>query len=183
MGPAGVSGRVSLINTLLGNNAPGGNGSTELIDLGHNLSSDASCTFTNVGSQNNRDPRLASLSYNGGVTSTLALLPGSPAIDAADTAAAPATDQRGMHRPLGLAADIGTFEFGWPPVLQISATTNAFDILAYATSGPTCWLLASTNLRIWEPIATNQFGSDSTVLFHDSPASGLKVRFYRLFVQ
>jgi hypothetical protein len=56
------------------------------------------------------DPLLASLVNNGGSTETVALLPGSPAIDAANNAACPATDQRGVARPQGGACDIGAFE-------------------------------------------------------------------------
>jgi hypothetical protein len=53
---------------------------------------------------------LGPLADNGGPTLTLALLPGSPAIDAGDTLAAPPTDQRGFPRPYGPAADIGAYE-------------------------------------------------------------------------
>ena len=97
-----------LINTLLATN--GGSGS--VTDGGHNLSSDGSCNFTNTGSMNNTDPKLGPLANNGGPTLTMALLPGSPAIDAGNTSLAPATDQRGFPRPAGLAADIGAFEYG-----------------------------------------------------------------------
>jgi hypothetical protein len=54
------------------------------------------------------DPRLAPLGYYGGTTLTRPLLPGSPAIDAGNTAIAPNTDQRGAAR-VG-TADIGAFE-------------------------------------------------------------------------
>jgi hypothetical protein len=40
----------------------------------------------------------------------MALLPGSPAIDAGTSTGAPATDQRGIARPQGSAVDIGAFE-------------------------------------------------------------------------
>ena len=79
-------------------------------DAGHNLSSDNSYTFTSVGSLNNTDPKLGPLANNGGPTLTIALLPGSPAIDAGDDSSAPPTDQRGFPRPAGPAADIGAFE-------------------------------------------------------------------------
>jgi hypothetical protein len=51
------------------------------------------------------------LADNGGPTLTHALLAGSPAIDAADAAVCPATDQRGVARPQGSACDVGSFEF------------------------------------------------------------------------
>jgi VCBS repeat-containing protein/predicted outer membrane repeat protein len=55
-------------------------------------------------------PKLGPLADNGGPTLTHELLPGSPAIDAVPTTTAPSTDQRGVLRPQGLAADIGAFE-------------------------------------------------------------------------
>ena len=58
------------------------------------------------------DPRLAPLQDNGGPTETHALLPGSPAIDAGGGRAAPGTDQRGISRPQGNAADMGSYEKG-----------------------------------------------------------------------
>jgi hypothetical protein len=58
----------------------------------------------------NVDPLLGPLQDNGGLTQTMALLPGSPAIYAGDITGAPATDQRGFPRILGGAIDIGAFE-------------------------------------------------------------------------
>lgn len=58
------------------------------------------------------NPLLGPLANNGGPTATMALLAGSPAIGHADTAAAPATDQRGVTRRdvPGELTDIGAFE-------------------------------------------------------------------------
>ena len=56
------------------------------------------------------DPLLDALADNGGPTRTHALLVDSPAIDAA-VASTVSTDQRGVSRPQGSAADIGAFEF------------------------------------------------------------------------
>jgi hypothetical protein len=78
-----------------------------VIDGGGNLSwPDATCPG------NNQDPLLdpAGLQDNGGPTQTIALQPGSPAIDAAVACPPPATDQRGVARPQGAACDIGAFE-------------------------------------------------------------------------
>ena len=55
----------------------------------------------------NTDPLLGPLANNGGPTQTMALLPGSPAIDAGVTVAGVTTDQRGVLRPQGFAPDIG----------------------------------------------------------------------------
>jgi hypothetical protein len=56
------------------------------------------------------DPGLATLADYGGPTQTIALLPGSPAIDDGSATWVPATDQRGISRPQGPAPDIGAFE-------------------------------------------------------------------------
>jgi fibronectin-binding autotransporter adhesin len=56
------------------------------------------------------DPRLGPLADNGGATRTLALLAGSPAIDAASADACPGKDQRDVTRPRGSACDMGSFE-------------------------------------------------------------------------
>jgi hypothetical protein len=56
-------------------------------------------------------PRLDSLAANGGPTETMALLDGSPAIDAVPTAnCLVVRDQRGVSRPQGPACDAGAYE-------------------------------------------------------------------------
>ncbi len=54
-------------------------------------------------------PRLAS---NGGPTATVALISGSPAINAGDPAITGGTDQRGFSRVVGGQSDVGAFEAG-----------------------------------------------------------------------
>jgi hypothetical protein len=58
------------------------------------------------------DPKLGPLQDNGGPTLTMALLPGSPAIDSGDNANAPDWDQRGPGYPriVNGTIDIGAFE-------------------------------------------------------------------------
>jgi hypothetical protein len=116
-----------LINSILANNSPAGD--TIGTDLGHNLSSGS--TFSEPSSLNNTDPRLGPLAQNGGSTATLALLPGSPAIDAGETASAPATDQRGFARPCGRAADIGAYEYNEPTPFTFASDTSAVTITGY----------------------------------------------------
>ena len=79
---------------------------------GHNIELGTTCGF-----DINADPNVAALADNGGPTKTIALLAGSPAIDAASASFCPATDQRGVARPdqAGTACDIGAFEFSQPP--------------------------------------------------------------------
>jgi hypothetical protein len=56
------------------------------------------------------DPLLTSLSNYGGPVPTMWPLTGSPAVDAVDAASCPATDQRGVARPVGGTCDIGAVE-------------------------------------------------------------------------
>jgi hypothetical protein len=171
-----------LVNSVLSGNAPGGNCSGVITDAGHNLSSDASWVFTNSGSMNNTDPKLGSLTNNGGPTLTMALLPGSPAIDAGNTAVAPATDQRGFPRPAGAAADIGAHEYGSVmPTLAVSRSgAIGLNILGSGNAGQSCRLVVSPDLLSWVAVATNQIGGDGTVLFQGTFAPGSACRFYRL---
>jgi hypothetical protein len=80
-----------------------------VVSGGNNLVQDDSCNPVGsdliVG-----DALLGPLADNGGPTLTHALLSGSPALDAADPAACPATDQRGVARPQGAGCDVGAFE-------------------------------------------------------------------------
>ncbi|HEX8101671.1 MAG TPA: CSLREA domain-containing protein [Solirubrobacteraceae bacterium] len=83
---------------------------------GSNLEGETSCGFTAAGDQQNvADAKLAPLGDNGGFTPTRALAADSPATDAAAAATCPATDQRGVARPVGPACDIGAFEYTAPP--------------------------------------------------------------------
>jgi len=137
---------------------------------------------TPAGGDSFTDPEFGPLADNGGPTLTMALLPGSPAIDAGNTSLAPVTDQRGFPRPAGLAADIGAFEYGSVmPTLAISPTgTSGLTLLGSGNAGQWCRLLCSSNLLDWTPVATNQFGSDGTVRFYDECATSGISRYYRL---
>jgi hypothetical protein len=132
---------VTLGNTIVAENSgnqfgtAGGVAPGTFISQGHNLSSDASGNLTQSGDQQNTDPLLGPLQDNGGqqlagapgtqvvpgsqvVVPTMALLPGSPAIDRGSILLAkdPATgiqlstDERGFDRVVNSAVDIGAFE-------------------------------------------------------------------------
>jgi predicted outer membrane repeat protein len=72
----------------------------------------------------NVDPLLGPLQDNGGPTPTMALLLGSPAIDAGDNTDAPATDQRGAPRIFNGTIDIGAYEVQAAPAPRCSVTTS-----------------------------------------------------------
>jgi hypothetical protein len=72
------------------------------------LSSDGTCSF-GLGRNNIALP-LGPLQNNGGFTPTHLLPQGSSAIDAGTNAGCPATDQRGLSRPVGAACDVGAIE-------------------------------------------------------------------------
>jgi len=166
------SGTVSLVNsTVSGNSASGGEGgigggiyssgttsalntivSGNSADFGPDLSGSLSGASLNnlVGG----DAMLAPLAGNGGPTSTHALLPGSPAIDAGDNSLIPldpatnqplTTDQRGFLRTQkGNAAspaarvDIGAYEFIGVPTFTVANLNlvtggSAIDLAAGAS--------------------------------------------------
>jgi hypothetical protein len=137
---------------------------------------------TPAGGDTFTDPKLDPLADNGGPTLTMALLPGSPAIDAGNTSLAPATDQRGFSRPAGLAADIGAFEYGsvMPTIAVSRSGATGLNILGTGNANQPCRLRKSVDLSSWVPIATNQFGTNGTALFYDNYALGSASQFYRL---
>ncbi|MGV9454864.1 choice-of-anchor Q domain-containing protein [Streptomyces sp. NPDC003635] len=107
-------GRMTLRNTVVADNTVDGAAAdcdkafATIVSLGHNIDADGSCHLTAAGDLPSRDPLLGPLADHGGPTDTMALLPGSPALDAADDC--PGTDQRGVARPQGPACDIGAYE-------------------------------------------------------------------------
>jgi hypothetical protein len=100
-------GTATLQNSIVDNNAGINCGGTITITShGYNLSSDDTCKLNGPGDLNNHDPLLGPLQNNGGATQTMALLPGSPAIDGGNPSGCTdnqghllKTDQRGMPRP------------------------------------------------------------------------------------
>jgi hypothetical protein len=110
------SATLNVINTIIGENslegcflAPFGAGAVAINSLGSNLFTDGTC-FPVASDQIVASTGLQPLAGNGGPTLTMALAAGSPAIDAADGGACPATDQRGVSRPQGAGCDVGAFE-------------------------------------------------------------------------
>ncbi|SIO55552.1 hypothetical protein SAMN05444166_5109 [Singulisphaera sp. GP187] len=106
-------GTVTVTTSLFANSA-GGNlaqaASGSFASKGSNLFSDTPTVALDPTDLIDTDPRLAPLADNGGPTQTMALLPGSPAIDAGRVVPGITVDQRGVPRPQGAAPDIGAFE-------------------------------------------------------------------------
>lgn len=119
-------GAFTLSNTLLKTGASGENLYNDLgvvTSQGYNLSEDdGGGLLTGPGDQPGTAPLLDpnGLQNNGGLTPTIALLPGSPAIDKGRDIGATGQDQRGLRRPVDLpgvpnatggdGSDIGAFE-------------------------------------------------------------------------
>lgn len=178
---------VTLKNTLLAGNT-GGNCSGGVVDGGNNLDDGASCNFsTNNQSLSSTDPLLGTLGNYGGLTQTIPLLPGSPAIGAGDattcadtTQGASNVDQRGVTRPQGTVCDIGAFE--WVPVgacgsansvaVSTTPTTNlcsAGTASSVSGSGPWTWTCTgSTTANCSAPLAGGGGGGGGV-----TPISGL----------
>src|SRR3990172_5201050 len=103
-GISNSSGTTPLRNTIVANSPSGGNCAGTITDGGNNLQfPDATCG----ASIPTADPLLGPLADNGGPTLTHALQPGSPALDAANPAFCPATDQRGATRPQAARGEMG----------------------------------------------------------------------------
>jgi CSLREA domain-containing protein len=111
----------TLSNTIMANNPTGENCVGPVTDGGYNIDDGPTCGFSAAKhSQPSTDPKLdpGGLQHNGGLTQTIALLTGSPALNAipqgqsncATTTNPLTTDQRGVKRPQGTGCDIGAYE-------------------------------------------------------------------------
>ena len=129
------SGSLLLNNSILASGL-GTNYAGVVTDGGNNISSDSSPVFTRPTSRNNLDPKLARLADNGGPTLTMALLPESPAIDAANASSSPPVDQRGIARPSGAGFDIGAFEAASGATVQafVQFSTTTYSTNKNATN-------------------------------------------------
>jgi CSLREA domain-containing protein len=128
-GPGGAAG-----NSNFGRPGPAGSASApdvsgSLTASDHDLVGDGTGSNLSDGVNGNQvgtsahpiDPLLGPLQDNGGPTQTMALLIGSPALNAADPAVAPATDQRGVTRKN--TPDIGAFDN--PHALLVTTLADA----------------------------------------------------------
>jgi hypothetical protein len=150
-----ASGTCTLVNTIVANNMANSGGPDAFgtfASLGYNLIGETDGSSGWVGSDltgtlaQPLDPLLAPLGDNGGPTQTMALLPGSPAIDAGTSIGAPAADQRGALRgPAGLdagtAVDIGAYEASSSYLVTSTADSDDVGTLRAAVG----WANVSTD--------------------------------------
>ena len=132
-----------LDNTIIANNGAQEcitEGSGAVTTSGGGVSSSTNLIINNSGCPAvaiSSDPTLDSLKLNSpGDTPTMALLAGSPAVDAGDDTYILATDQRGVARPVGAHTDIGAYERIPEADLSItkavgSSTAKAGDTVTY----------------------------------------------------
>jgi hypothetical protein len=135
---------------------------------GHNLIGDSSGgSGYDPSDLLNVDPLLGPLQDNGGPTQTMALLPGSPAIDAGDNTDAPPWDQRGPGYPRITSDD---------PVIDIGAfeaqATNSFVVTNTNDVGPGSLRQAIMDADGSKELPTISFsipGSGTQTIFLASP--------------
>jgi len=133
------------------------------------------------------DPMLGPLQNNGGPVPTMALLPGSPAIDHGINFGI-STDQRGRLRPFdfpevanvvgGNGTDIGAFELS-SPLLHI-ARSGANAVISWSTNDPAFQLQATANLGLssfWSNVTATPTISSNRFIVIDPLQTR---RFYRL---
>ncbi len=120
---------IDTVHSIIASNNKGDNCSATINSFGSNISSDNSCNLNTPGDMNNVDPLLRPLADNYGPTWTHALMPASPAIDAADFVGSLSYDQRGIRRPQGATYDIGSFEVDCAPY-QTTLVNTVFELFS-----------------------------------------------------
>lgn len=130
---ANGTGTFNLQNTILATNLSGQASFGSVVDVGYNITFGTTLSLKSTNSFRTNDVKLGPLKNNGGLTATMALLAGSPALDRIPTTPPglfPTNDQRGFIRPINGKADIGAYEFefaGGPIIIQ--EPTNAITAL------------------------------------------------------
>lgn len=124
------TGQVTAVNSIIaGNDEDCDIGNLE--SLGHNLDSDGSCGFNQPSDLSDTNPRLGNFGDHGGLVPTVALRPGSPAIDAGDPNRCTLVDGRGFVRAHGpnRGCDVGAYERdGRVSDIQPALTATWFDV-------------------------------------------------------
>jgi len=104
------SGSVQLANTILGHHGGDNCAGGSVSSRGYNLEDASSCGLTGPGDLEVDRLGIEWLALNGGFSLNHALSAESPALNSADPADCPGTDQRGVSRPQGDRCDRGAFE-------------------------------------------------------------------------
>jgi predicted outer membrane repeat protein len=189
--------------TFTGNSAAGGSGGAVFIDdsegtqtsfynciVAGNIAPDIAGSYTGGPNLVGGNPLLASLGDYGGPTQTMPPLPGSPAIDVADTSDF-STDQRGFPRVLGTAPDFGAVEGIFNPagpgfltvVPELENGTFQFGFTNY--EGMTQTILTTTNLALplnqWTILGTavETPAGSGNFQFTDPQTTNYLQRYYR----
>jgi CSLREA domain-containing protein len=138
-GVDGAGGTVTVGNSIIAGNVaatPNLNCAGVLVDQGGNIEFAASSCPAGFLKA---DPKLTGLAQNGGPTQTIALQPGSAAIQHVRTCVLN-TDQRGVGRPVGAACDSGAYQVAPPSVTGIAAS-------AITTTSATVGASVNANLQ------------------------------------
>jgi hypothetical protein len=184
-----LAGTITGTNDLVGNQVMGLQTNTSTITfLGKNLvmvKTNLSVATLQGSPTLTTNPLVGPLANNGGPTPTMALLSGSPAIDAGDNAYAPATDQRGQPRILGASVDLGAVETTGPPFITgFSSATGQFQLQFGGNSNLTYSIISSTDLNTpltnWTCLGPATLVSNNFFQFTDTPPANGPFRYYRV---
>jgi hypothetical protein len=156
--PSGGTNSVTLYNTIVSGNTSGGapgditgtlasGSSYNLIGAGGGLANGVNGNLVGI-----TNPLLATLGNYGGTTQTMPPIPGSPAIDAGGFTTL-TNDQRGLPRPVGAAADIGSVE---SQVCTGSVTVNSATVNEGDAATLTATNTASGPIYLWSDGETTQ---------------------------
>ncbi len=183
---ANTNGTLRLHSSLLAYGGNNGNAYGVITDDGYNISSDGTANLYGGASYNFTDPQLGPLGNYGGPTLTMPLLASSPAIDNADSAHFPPTDQRGYVRPYGSGPDMGAYEYDSTqpanPWLNLYSLPGNLLVSFAAYPENSYRLQGSADLKTWTDVSTNAFAGATNVCQFISTQSS-PVQFYRLKVQ
>jgi len=134
---------------------------------------------TITGSPLTADPLLGPLQANGGPTPSMALMSGSPAIDAGNSFGL-ATDQRGDPRPVdfpgvadaigGDGADIGAFEVQQSCLLQ-ALPFEACHLLTVSRAGSGAGKVSGSGISC-PGNCSDSYGASTTIMLTATPAAG-----------
>ena len=126
-----ASGTTSIVNVLADQEEPG-----RIVSLGNNVVVDDSIGVPATGDVVNTDPMLAALMYGTNGLRGHSLLPGSPALDAADVSLLP-SDEFDLDGDLDIGESLPVDLFGGPRVTDLTtvASASSLDVGAVEVSG------------------------------------------------